>query len=62
MKNFALRSAGERREIFSATASAMAITPAAAEKDFWLCWVLMQLFDIPELAKCLRFKGGTSLR
>ncbi|MES2675502.1 MAG: nucleotidyl transferase AbiEii/AbiGii toxin family protein [Pseudomonadota bacterium] len=61
MKNFALRSAGERREIFSATATAMAITPAAAEKDFWLCWVLMQLFDIPDLAKCLRFKGGTSL-
>lgn len=61
MKTFALRPAAERREIFSATATAMAITPAAAEKDFWLCWVLMQLFEVPELAGCLRFKGGTCL-
>jgi Nucleotidyl transferase AbiEii toxin, Type IV TA system len=61
MKALALRSAVERSEIFSATASAMAITPASAEKDFWLCWVLMQLFEVPELAACLRFKGGTCL-
>lgn len=61
MKTFIARTANEQRDIFSATATAMRITPAAAEKDFWLCWVLMQLFDIPELAACLRFKGGTSL-
>ncbi len=61
MKTLALRPPVERGEIFGATASALAITPAAAEKDFWLCWVLMQLFDVPELATCLRFKGGTSL-
>lgn len=45
----------------SATATAMSITPAAVEKDFWLCWVLMQLFEVPALVVCLRFKGGTSL-
>ncbi|HOY24629.1 MAG TPA: nucleotidyl transferase AbiEii/AbiGii toxin family protein [Cellvibrio sp.] len=61
MKTLALRPPAERNETFSATAFAMAITPAAAEKDFWLCWVLMQLFDTPELSTCLRFKGGTSL-
>lgn len=61
MKTLALRPSAERREVFSATATAMAITPAAAEKDFWLCWVLMQLFEVPELAACLRFKGGTCL-
>jgi hypothetical protein len=61
MKTLALRPAAERREVFSATATAMSITPAAAEKDFWLCWVLMQLFEVPELAACLRFKGGTCL-
>jgi hypothetical protein len=61
MKTLALRPAAERREVFSATATAMPITPAAAEKDFWLCWVLMQLFEVPELAACLRFKGGTCL-
>lgn len=61
MKTLALRPAAERREVFSATATAMAITPAAAEKDFWLCWVLMQLFEEPTLKACLRFKGGTCL-
>ena len=61
MKTLAQRPATERREVFSATATAMAITPAAAEKDFWLCWVLMQVFEVPELAACLRFKGGTCL-
>lgn len=61
MKALALRPAAERREVFSATVVAMAITPAAAEKDFWLCWALMQLFEVPELAVCLRFKGGTCL-
>jgi hypothetical protein len=61
MKTLAVRPAAERHEVFSATATAMAITPAAAEKDFWLCWVLMQLFEVPELAACLRFKGGTCL-
>ena len=61
MKTLALRPANERREVFSATATAMAITPSAAEKDFWLCWVLMQLFEVPELAGCLCFKGGTCL-
>ena len=61
MKTLALRPAAERREVFSATATAMLITPAAAEKDFWLCWVLMQLFEVPELAAYLRFKGGTCL-
>lgn len=61
MKTLAQRPATERREVFSATATAMTITPAAAEKDFWLCWVLMQVFEVPELAACLRFKGGTCL-
>jgi Nucleotidyl transferase AbiEii toxin, Type IV TA system len=61
MKQIALRPARERHDIFGATADAMMITPAAAEKDFWLCWVLMQLFEVPELAECLRFKGGTCL-
>lgn len=61
MKTLALRPPVGRREVFSATATAMSITPAAVEKDFWLCWVLMQLFEVPALAACLRFKGGTSL-
>ncbi|OGT05626.1 MAG: hypothetical protein A2103_04845 [Gammaproteobacteria bacterium GWF2_41_13] len=31
------------------------------EKDFWVVWVLNQLFSEKEWAKSLVFKGGTSL-
>ncbi|OTG71062.1 nucleotidyl transferase AbiEii/AbiGii toxin family protein [Acinetobacter terrestris] len=31
-----------------------------AEKDIWVCWVLKQLFEMPECLK-MAFKGGTSL-
>lgn len=61
MKFVAGLSSAERRELFSATAERWAITPAAAEKDFWIVWVLQQLFELPEWSKKLRFKGDTSL-
>ncbi len=31
------------------------------EKDFWVCWVLGQVYSIPELSANITFKGGTSL-
>ena len=61
MKKVAQLSRQERKELFSETANQMSITPAAAEKDFWICWVLLQLFENEELSRYLRFKGGTSL-
>jgi len=61
MRRIAESSSQQRQELFAATAQAMGITPAAAEKDFWIVWVLMQLFSLPEWADRLRFKGGTSL-
>ncbi|MDP5189249.1 nucleotidyl transferase AbiEii/AbiGii toxin family protein [Rheinheimera baltica] len=61
MKAVAQLSEQERKELFSETATAMGITSAAAEKDFWICWVLMQVFEDTVLNKYLRFKGGTSL-
>jgi predicted nucleotidyltransferase component of viral defense system len=39
----------------------MGVTAAAAEKDFWLCWVLLHVFKDAQLKQYLRFKGGTSL-
>lgn len=51
----------QRRELFSETAARLGMTPAVAEKDFWVTWVLARLFDVPELARVLMFKGGTSL-
>jgi nucleotidyltransferase AbiEii toxin of type IV toxin-antitoxin system len=51
----------ERRELFAETATKKGITSAAAEKDFWLCWVLMVIFEHSDLSKILKLKGGTSL-
>jgi len=51
----------QRSELFSETAARMGMTPAVVEKDFWVTWVLDCLFQHPELAQQLRFKGGTSL-
>jgi hypothetical protein len=61
MKNIAQLSEQERRELFSETATAMGVTSAAAEKDFWICWVLQCVFEDETLNQYLRFKGGTSL-
>ena len=35
--------------------------PATIEKDFWVCWTLKKLFNLPEWGSHLTFKGGTSL-
>jgi predicted nucleotidyltransferase component of viral defense system len=51
----------ERSALFAETAARMKATPAVAEKDFWVTWVLDQLFADSELARLLMFKGGTSL-
>ncbi len=53
--------ANERADLFRETAALMRTTPAIVEKDFWVVWVLAQLFAQPELARVLKFKGGTSL-
>jgi hypothetical protein len=53
--------AAERRELFQETAARRGMSPAAIEKDFWVCWVLKQLFAEPELKERMVFKGGTTL-
>jgi predicted nucleotidyltransferase component of viral defense system len=62
--NSVLRLSGrERVELFSATAQKLGFSnEAIAEKDFWVCWILKQLFqEIPSIGDHLVFKGGTSL-
>jgi hypothetical protein len=39
----------------------LGLPPATIEKDFWVCWTLKKLFDLPDWGKHLTFKGGTSL-
>ena len=53
--------AQQRSELFSETATHKGATPAVVEKDFWVTWVLNRLFQEPDLARLLMFKGGTSL-
>ncbi len=61
MDNVANLSDRQRQELFGQTAANRGFHPAIAEKDFWVCWVLMKLFGSEELTKQLVFKGGTSL-
>jgi nucleotidyltransferase AbiEii toxin of type IV toxin-antitoxin system len=51
----------EHRDLFNETAIRLGITPFIAEKDFWVCWTLKQIFQDENLARLLMFKGGTSL-
>lgn len=51
----------DRSDLFAETATAMRTTPAIVEKDFWVVWVLSRVFTNTELARILKFKGGTSL-
>ena len=51
----------ERRLYFVQTAERMRISPQIVEKDFWVCWILSELFALPDIGGTLIFKGGTSL-
>ena len=51
----------DRADLFNETAAHMGLHPAIIEKDFWVCWILKQLFTIDEFSGRLVFKGGTSL-
>ena len=61
MKTVAQLNEQDRKALFNETANAMRVTAAAAEKDFWVCWVLLHIFEDKALNQYLRFKGGTSL-
>jgi hypothetical protein len=52
----------ERRALaFEQAAAQSAMPPMIVEKDFWVSWLLGQLFAAPSLAPHVVFKGGTSL-
>ena len=53
--------ADERADVFAEAAERQGLPEAIIEKDFWVCWVLKQLFSIEALSGRLLFKGGTSL-
>jgi hypothetical protein len=53
--------ARERADLFAETAERKVLPEAIIEKDFWVCWMLKQLFSIDALTGRLLFKGGISL-
>jgi hypothetical protein len=61
MNSIAQMPANARAELFAETADRKDLPDAIVEKDFWVCWVLKQLFSIEALSGRLLFKGGTSL-
>jgi len=50
-----------RRTVCEQAQDKLGLPPATIEKDFWVCWTLKKLFNLPEWGPRLTFKGGTSL-
>ena len=61
MDDVARLPAADRNDLFTASASKRGLSVVIIEKDFWVCWVLKQLFSLPDPPAGLIFKGGTSL-
>ena len=61
MNSFAKLPPPERQPYFVEAAAPMKLPPELIEKDFWVCWTLQRLFNLPEVGPHLTFKGGTSL-
>jgi len=61
MNTIARLSASDRSDLFRAVADQKGVTVQIIEKDFWVCWVLLQLSSIDSLPAEIFFKGGTSL-
>ena len=55
MNSVAPMPANERAELFAETADRKGLADAIVEKDFWVCWVLKQLFSIDVLLGRLLF-------
>ena len=59
-----IKLSAEERNLYCRQASERMDIPLPAsviEKDFWVCWTLKVLHEIPELKGNITFKGGTSL-
>ena len=50
----------DREALFTETAAKKDISPEIVEKDFWVCWTLLQISRLTDLPRLI-FKGGTSL-
>ena len=61
MQAFIAMSQEDRRRLCTEAEARTGLPPASIEKDFWVCWILRELFMLPEWGARLTFKGGTAL-
>jgi predicted nucleotidyltransferase component of viral defense system len=61
MDRFAILPALEKIPYFDMKAAELGIISDFVEKDFWVCWILKQLFLLEGPGAHITFKGGTSL-
>ena len=61
MKEFIAMSEERRRLVCTQAGAQLNLPEISVEKDFWVCWTLRKLFELPEWSEHLTFKGGTSL-
>jgi len=61
MSTFAGLSAKERAAFVREASARLDVQPLIVEKDFWVCWMLQQIFQSSPAGAHLVFKGGTSL-
>ena len=61
MENFLALPPARREFAFQQAGVARGLAAASVEKDFWVCLMLRELFNLPECGDHLTFKGGTSL-
>lgn len=50
-----------QRDLLEAAGDIIGLDASSIEKDFWVCWTLRELFNLPKSGPVLTFKGGTSL-
>ena len=58
---FLLLPVERRRVLCEEAGNILGLSAGSVEKDFWVCWTLQTLFDLPVSGPHLTFKGGTSL-
>ncbi len=61
MREFIEMAEERRRRVCNQTGAQLNMAEVTVEKDFWVCWILDKLFQLPTWGNHLTFKGGTSL-
>jgi hypothetical protein len=61
MQSFAQLPSDQRRRLCNEAQAKLGLHAVSVEKDFWACWTLRELFQLPEWGAHFTFKGGTSL-